>query len=81
MSDGEYLGSPVAIKHLRLNEGDSDIVFKVKLINLTDSLPSLNFHSAVMSRDYWLETLVPFEHHAPTGSCCFRRPTLLPHPH
>ena len=35
MSYGEYLGFPVAIKRLKMNEpGDSDRVFKVPLFNL-----------------------------------------------
>ena len=35
MSDGEYLGFPVAIKRLKVNEGDSDRSFKVPLDNPT----------------------------------------------
>lgn len=35
VSDGEYLGSPVAIKCLKINEGDSDRIFKVFSTNLT----------------------------------------------
>jgi len=34
VSSGEYLRFPVAIKRLKLNEGDSDSIFKVPLINL-----------------------------------------------
>jgi len=40
VSDGEYLGCPVAIKRLRMNEGDSDRIFKVSLVNLTRCLCS-----------------------------------------
>jgi len=35
VSNGEYLGSTVAIKHLRMGEGDSDRIFKVSSLNLT----------------------------------------------
>lgn len=34
VSDGEYQGCAVAIKNLRMNQGDSDNNFKVALINL-----------------------------------------------
>jgi len=34
VSGGEYLGSPVAIKCLRMNEEDSDRIFKVPSISL-----------------------------------------------
>ena len=34
VSSGEYLGSPVAIKRLKMNEGDPDSIFKVALLNL-----------------------------------------------
>lgn len=34
VSDGEYLGRPVAIKRLRTSEGDYDKAFKVPLVNL-----------------------------------------------
>lgn len=33
VSDGEYLGQPVAVKRLKMNEGDSDKIFKVPLID------------------------------------------------
>ena len=33
VSSGEYLGSPVAIKRLKINEGDSDSIFKVPPTN------------------------------------------------
>ena len=33
VSDGEYLGFPVAVKRLRMNEEESDGIFKVALIN------------------------------------------------
>jgi len=33
VSNGEYLGFPVAIKRLRMSEGDSDRIFKVPLVN------------------------------------------------
>ena len=33
VSDGEYLGLPVAIKRLRMNEGESGGIFKVPLIS------------------------------------------------
>ena len=35
VSSGEYLGFPVAIKRLKVNEGDPDSTFKVPLVNLT----------------------------------------------
>ena len=34
ISSGEYLGFPVAVKRLKMNEGDSDRTFKVPPINL-----------------------------------------------
>jgi len=34
VSDGEYLGLPVAIKCLKMNEGDPDRIFKVTLVDL-----------------------------------------------
>jgi len=33
VSDGEYLGNRVAIKRLKMNEGDSDRIFKVSLVS------------------------------------------------
>jgi len=33
VSGGEYSGSPVAIKRLKVNEGDSDRAFEVPLVN------------------------------------------------
>jgi len=35
VSDGEYLGLPVAIKRLKMNDGDSDQGFRVPSINST----------------------------------------------
>jgi len=40
VSDGEYSGCPVAIKRLKMNEGDYDRIFKVPLINFTQYLCS-----------------------------------------
>ena len=40
MIDGEYLGHPVAIKRLRMSEGDSDRIFKVLLLDLIHHLSS-----------------------------------------
>ena len=34
VTDGEYLGRPVAIKYLKMDEENSDRIFKVPLINL-----------------------------------------------
>ena len=34
VSDGEYLGRPVAVKSLKVYEGDSDRIFKVPSLNL-----------------------------------------------
>ena len=34
VSDGEYAGLPVAIKHLKMHEGDFERMFKVPLISL-----------------------------------------------
>jgi len=36
VSNGEYLGYPVAIKHLKMNKGDPNNIFKVTSINLVD---------------------------------------------
>ena len=33
VSEGEYLGCPIAVKRLRVNEGDSDHAFKVASVN------------------------------------------------
>ena len=42
MSDGEYLGHPVAIKCLRTNKGDSNSIFKVPLPNLSTTFAQLS---------------------------------------
>ena len=34
VSKGEYLGCPVAIKRLKMNEGEPDRVFRVRLVIL-----------------------------------------------
>jgi len=41
VSDGEYLGFPVAIKRLRLNEGDSDGSFKVPSVSSDAAIAQL----------------------------------------
>ena len=38
VSNGEYLGCPVAIKHLKMNKGDPDKIFKVPSINPAHSV-------------------------------------------
>lgn len=43
VSDGEYSGQPVAVKRLKMNEGDSDKIFKVPLV---DSCIFVAQHSA-----------------------------------
>ena len=45
VSDGEYLGCPVAIKRLKM-EGDSDRIFKVLATNL------MHYHRSVFHSDF-----------------------------
>jgi hypothetical protein len=77
VSNGEYLGRPVAIKRLRMKEEDSDRSFKVTLTNLIhhcySPLP------AVVSGDYLLETFVPPEYLTFPGSFCFAGPMWFQH--
>ena len=80
MSDGEYLGFPVAIKRLKMNEGDSEKIFKVPFINIAHYHRSaLSLHSAVMSRNHRLETLVPSEYLAFVRDFYVPRPAFFPH--
>ena len=82
VSNGHYLGRTVAIKCLKMDEGDSDGIFKVPSIDLVYYYWSaLNLHLAAMSRDRQLETLVPSEHLAFNRGFCVRKPELFPHPH
>ena len=62
VSEGEYQGHTVAIKHLRM-KGDPDGTFKVSLINLTISI-LLSLRPAVVSRDRHLEAPIPPEYFA-----------------
>ena len=77
VSDGEYLECPVAIKRLRMNEGDSDRTFKVPAVDLV--FFRCSFNSGVMSRDYLLETFVPSEYPTFSRSFCGYGPTLFQH--
>ena len=61
VSRGEYLGFSVAIKRFKMNEGDSDRIFKVPLVDLC-ALPLLSFYPAIMPRGHRLETSVPSKH-------------------
>ena len=80
MSNGEYLGSTVAIKRLHMNDGDSDRIFKVSLIDPThDHCSALSFRPAIMSGDHRLETSVPSEHFASVRGFYVFRPSLFSH--
>jgi len=79
VSKGEYFGSPVAIKRLKMNEGESDGVFGVRLVDLVAMTLLFRFHPAVMSGDHQLETFVPSERPTFVRSFCVRGPPLFPH--
>ena len=53
VSDGEYLGFRVAIKRLRMNEGDSDRCFKVPSINCTQCHRSASTQQLCREIIYW----------------------------
>jgi hypothetical protein len=76
--DGEYLGSSVAIKRLRM-EGDSDRVFKVLAASLVH--PRCSVSTAALQGDHRLETPVAPKHTAFVGSFCVRRLMLFPDYH
>ena len=77
VSNGEYLGYPVAIKQLKMTRGDPDKIFKVPSINLAHCL-LLSFRPAVMSGDHMVETLIPSKHLASGRGFYVHGPTLFP---
>ena len=79
VSNGEYLGLPVAVKSLRVNDGDSPKSFKVFSMDLVYRRRS--FHIAVVSRDHLLETFDPSKYLAFVRSFSVRGPTLFQHSH
>ena len=78
VSNGEYLGNPVAIKDLKANNGDFNRTFKVCLISPCVIIAELPL--AVLSRNYWLETSIPPEYPASIGCFCVKRTAPIPHP-
>jgi len=48
VSNGEYSGCPVAVKHLKINKGDTDTMFKVR---------SINFRTTVAQRQWFNQRL------------------------
>ena len=80
VSKGEYLGRPVAIKHLRIGTKDeSDKVFKVGDCASPGASQSLSFVSAALSGSSRLETFVAPEYLATGGSFCVKTPSIFPH--
>ena len=80
VSKGEYFGRPVAIKRLKMNEGESERAFRVRLVKLAATVLLFRSHPAVMSGDYRLETSVPSEHPTVARGFCVRKLPLFPHP-
>ena len=82
MSEGTYKGDAVAIKRLKMGEGDFDRIFKVLLMNFADPRPlALNFCPALLPRGYHLETFIPSEHFALARGLYLHEHTLLAHTH
>ena len=79
VSDGEYSGNPVAVKHLKVNDGDLDRTFKVYTSKPPHPLPLLSVRLALMSRNHLLETFAPSKHFAIVGHFCVHGPTHLLH--
>ena len=77
--DGEYLGCPVAVKRLKVNEFNPDSVFKVSLFNQSRVSPTLNPYPGFMSRNHMLETFVSSQHFAFVRGFCVYRPSLFLH--
>ena len=80
VSDGEYLGGLVAIKCLKVNEGDLDGIFRVCImLEQPGGFPALSFHPASMSRDHLLEAFVPPQHFTFVGCFGVNRSALFLH--
>ena len=79
VSDGEYQGRTVAVKHLRMKE-DPDGSFKVSFIN-PQIIMSLTLRPAVVPRDRHLEAPIPPEHFALVRGIYHYNPAILPYPH
>ena len=80
VSKGEYLGRPVAIKHLRIGTKDEfDKVFKVGDCASPGASQSLSFVSAALSGSSRLETFVAPEYLTAGGSFCVEAPSIFPH--
>jgi hypothetical protein len=74
VSDGEYLGRPVAVKRLKM-EGDSDKIFKVLAAGLVH--PRRSVSTAALQGNHRLETLVAPKHTAFVRSVSVRRLMLF----
>lgn len=80
--NGEYLRSPVAVKCLRMGEGDPNRIFKVSLTNpMHHRYRCSTLTLAIMSRDHRLETFVPSECPTLVRGLRIHRPGLFPHSH
>ena len=78
VSNGEYQGCIVAIKHLRTNKRGLNEIFKVFFDQRRRS-PLFTFLPAVLPRGYRLETFIPSEHSTPARGLHLRQHTSLPH--
>ena len=81
VSNGKYSGLTVAIKRLKMNEGDSDRIFKVSTFDQPRASLLLSYRPAVMSGGDQLETSISSKHPSFVGGFCVRGPALFPHPH
>ena len=75
VSDGEYLGRPVAVKCLKM-EGDSDRIFKVFAVSPVR--PRRSVSTVALQGDHQLEAPDPPKHTAFVGSFSVRRLMLFP---
>jgi hypothetical protein len=80
VSDGEYKGGLVAIKCLKVNEGDLNGVFRVCILEQLRGSPWLTLHPAFLSRNHLLEAFVPPQHSTFVGRFGVHKPALFLHP-
>lgn len=82
MSEGQYQGSTVAIKCLKMKDGDHERMFKVRSFNPKNPCRSApSSCPAIVSGDHRLETFISSKHFAPGGRFYLRRSASLPHSH
>ena len=62
VSDGEYQGNTVAIKHIKMDGKDPDKIFKVTILGQPPRSLLSKFSSAIVSGGNCLETRVTSEH-------------------